>query len=184
MELFENLDNSKFSSYTSYILFMEMDLFLITAFSAEASSEFIVKKKKGLSTFRTAFCFAASSQTRSASCYNGASLMLCWTSHYFWTRVALSRNTEIFLEHWNFFFTLLFFWHTNSHVTWGTCAPLQIWWLRLHTTVLSLAKPTQTYHGFKSVADCQTCCQPDWVHGSLFPTPHPFPVSLNKHLFL
>lgn len=45
MELFEILDNSKFSSYTSYILFMEIDLFLITAFSAEASSEFIVKKR-------------------------------------------------------------------------------------------------------------------------------------------
>lgn len=46
MKLFEILVNSKFSSYTSYILSTEIDLFLITGFSAEASSEFIVKKKK------------------------------------------------------------------------------------------------------------------------------------------
>lgn len=45
MKLFEILVNSKFSSYTSYILSMEIDLFLITAFSAEASSEFVKKKK-------------------------------------------------------------------------------------------------------------------------------------------
>lgn len=42
MKLFEILVNSKFSSYTSYILSTEIDLFLITAFSAEASSEFII----------------------------------------------------------------------------------------------------------------------------------------------
>lgn len=42
MKLFEILVNSKFSSYTSYILSTEIDLFLITAFRKKE------KKKKGL----------------------------------------------------------------------------------------------------------------------------------------